>query len=200
MPDGVDLQQYHHLRQNDVNSILEHWASRQAAGKIPFRFRNMALEIQENESLEEDDIDVDMTPSEGEEVLSDDRDSQTEGDRTSQEDGCNNGSTEQAHPGQNLGNAHSPDDGPGAAGPSTGADAHARQQTGGGMALDSSHAHPLTHSRPYSLNYPHPFPTDGLRTGQPDGASTEDERSGSGSDEREPSPGDVSNFDRLIER
>lgn len=102
MPKGVALKQYYHLRREEVNSILEHWVQRQAAGKVPFRFRKMADAIQQNERASEDDSNADMVPGEEtEEDLSDNSDSQTEG-HASQEDGCYNGLTE---PGQNLGNA-----------------------------------------------------------------------------------------------
>ena len=40
LPSGVTLTQYHHIRVNNVNSLLQHWTSRQTAGEIPFRFKN----------------------------------------------------------------------------------------------------------------------------------------------------------------
>jgi len=105
LPEGVALKQYYHLRREDINSILEHWAWRQAAGKVPFCFRKMANAIQQNEhASEEDDADADTElGKETEEDLLDNDDSQSEG-QTSQDDGCNNdnGLTE---PGQNLSNA-----------------------------------------------------------------------------------------------
>ena len=105
LPEGVALKQYYHLRREDVDSILEHWAWRQAAGKVPFCFKKMANTIQQNEcASEEDDADTDMElGEETEEDLLDNDDSQSEG-RTLQDDGCNNdnGLTE---PGQNLSNA-----------------------------------------------------------------------------------------------
>ena len=75
------LKQYYHLHREDVNSILEHWARRQAAGKVPFCFRKMANAIQQNEcASEEDDADADTEPGEEtEEDLLDNNDSQSEG-------------------------------------------------------------------------------------------------------------------------
>ena len=81
LPEGVALKQYYHLCWEDINSILEHWAWRQAAGKVPFCFRKMANAIQQNErASEEDDADADMEPGkETEEDLLDNNDSQSEG-------------------------------------------------------------------------------------------------------------------------
>ncbi|KAF8261511.1 hypothetical protein EI94DRAFT_795606 [Lactarius quietus] len=39
--DGVALTQYHHLRLQDVNALLKHWAQRQAAGEILLRFKKV---------------------------------------------------------------------------------------------------------------------------------------------------------------
>jgi hypothetical protein len=34
------LTQYHHIRLEDANTLLQHWTQRQASGEIPFRFKN----------------------------------------------------------------------------------------------------------------------------------------------------------------
>ncbi|KAH9027300.1 hypothetical protein EDB84DRAFT_1563480 [Lactarius hengduanensis] len=41
LPEGVTLTQYHHLRLEDANALLKHWIQRQAAGKVPFRFKKV---------------------------------------------------------------------------------------------------------------------------------------------------------------
>jgi hypothetical protein len=41
LPTGVTLTQYHHIRLEDANALLEHWTQRQAAGEISFRFRKI---------------------------------------------------------------------------------------------------------------------------------------------------------------
>jgi hypothetical protein len=41
LPTGVTLTQYHHIRLEDANALLEHWTQRQAAGEISFRFRKV---------------------------------------------------------------------------------------------------------------------------------------------------------------
>ena len=38
--DGITLTQYHHIQLNDANALLQHWTQRQAAGEIPFQFKN----------------------------------------------------------------------------------------------------------------------------------------------------------------
>src|SRR6201996_6232911 len=37
---GITLTQYHHIQVNDANALLQHWTQRQAAGEIPFQFKN----------------------------------------------------------------------------------------------------------------------------------------------------------------
>ena len=41
LPAGVRLKQFHHMRADVINALLQHWSERQAAGKIPFRFRKL---------------------------------------------------------------------------------------------------------------------------------------------------------------
>ncbi len=80
---------------------------RQAAGKVPFRFRSMAKTIQQNKrATEENDSDADMgLGKEAEEDLQDDDSSQSRGHGVSQGDRDSAGSTGQAHLRQSLRNA-----------------------------------------------------------------------------------------------
>jgi hypothetical protein len=106
LPKKVTLKQYYHLRQEDVNAILEHWAQRQAAGKVPFRFRKAAKTIRKKRTLEGSDADVDMgSGEEAEEDLQDDNGIQSQADGELQADGSSNGSNKRAHPARRLGNA-----------------------------------------------------------------------------------------------
>jgi hypothetical protein len=41
LPNGITLKQFHHIRHDDANALLKHWTGRQAAGEIPFRFKNV---------------------------------------------------------------------------------------------------------------------------------------------------------------
>jgi hypothetical protein len=41
LPNGVILTQYHHIRLEDANALLKHWTQRQAAGQVPFRFKDL---------------------------------------------------------------------------------------------------------------------------------------------------------------
>jgi hypothetical protein len=107
LPEEVTLRQYYHLRRKDVDAILEHWAKRQAAGKLPFRFKKAAKAILQNKRASKaNDVTTDMEPGEAaEEDLQGGGDCQAWGDEVSQGDGGSNGSTEQARPGQSLGDA-----------------------------------------------------------------------------------------------
>ncbi|KAF8266489.1 hypothetical protein EI94DRAFT_1803004 [Lactarius quietus] len=40
---------YHHIRLGDANALLQHWTTRQAAGQIPFRFKDVAKTSQHSE-------------------------------------------------------------------------------------------------------------------------------------------------------
>jgi hypothetical protein len=40
LPTGVTLSQHHHIRLEDADALLKHWTQRQAAGEIPFRFKD----------------------------------------------------------------------------------------------------------------------------------------------------------------
>jgi hypothetical protein len=44
LPTGVTLSQHHHIRLEDADALLKHWTQRQAAGQIPFRFKD-ALKV-----------------------------------------------------------------------------------------------------------------------------------------------------------
>jgi hypothetical protein len=105
LPKQVTLTQYHHIRRQDANAILEHWTRRQAAGKVPFQFRKVGKAIQKHKpASEESDADAGMGPSEeAEEDPQGDDDSQVWGGGAPQVN--TNGSTELAHPGQSQGNA-----------------------------------------------------------------------------------------------
>jgi hypothetical protein len=107
LPQQVALKQFYHLTRKDVNAILKHWTQRQAAGKVPFRFKNAAKAIQRNKPApEENSADADMSPGEeSEEDLQSDGGSQAWVDRALEGNGSSNSSTEQAHTSQNLGNA-----------------------------------------------------------------------------------------------
>jgi hypothetical protein len=40
LPEDVQISQFHHIRLDEANTILEHWTTRKAAGAIPFRFKD----------------------------------------------------------------------------------------------------------------------------------------------------------------
>ncbi|KAF8274182.1 hypothetical protein EI94DRAFT_1696126 [Lactarius quietus] len=40
LPNGITLTQYHHICVEDADALLKHWTQRQAAGEIPFWFKN----------------------------------------------------------------------------------------------------------------------------------------------------------------
>lgn len=108
LPKGVTLTQYHHLRQQDVDALLKHWALRQTAGDVPLKFRKVVKCAQTDKpaSEEESDSDADMGRSEeAEEDLQGDDGSQVGRGGAPQVNSSRNGSTEPAHPGQSPGNA-----------------------------------------------------------------------------------------------
>jgi hypothetical protein len=39
-PNGITPTQYHHIRLDDANALLQHWTQRQASREIPLRFKN----------------------------------------------------------------------------------------------------------------------------------------------------------------
>lgn len=41
LPEGIPFSQFHHMHLEDLNSLLQHWTQRQAAGDIPFRFKKL---------------------------------------------------------------------------------------------------------------------------------------------------------------
>lgn len=105
-PKHVTLKQYYHFRQQDIRAILGHWTWRQAASKVPFRFKKAAKAIHQNTRASKgNDGDANMGPSEESPDQQDNDGSQAPGDGSSQGDGGSNSSTEEAHPDQNIGNA-----------------------------------------------------------------------------------------------
>jgi hypothetical protein len=107
LPQQVALKQFYHLTRKDINAILKHWTQRQAAGKVPFRFKNAAKAIQRNKpTTEGNSADADMSPGEeSEEDLQSDDGSQAWVGRALEGNSSSNGSTEQAHTSRNLGKA-----------------------------------------------------------------------------------------------
>lgn len=101
----VTLRQYYHICREDTDALLEHWTRRQAAGKVPLRFRKVVRGIGQNERTSEENH-ANGSTERGDEAEDDhryDSDGQPRGDRASQRDGSTNGSTGQAHPGQSPG-------------------------------------------------------------------------------------------------
>ena len=150
LPKGITLRQYYHLSRDEVDAILKHWTRRQAAGKVPFRFRKVARAARRDEDASEEsnaDARSDMGPGEeAEEDMQVDDVSQAPGGGASRDSGSN-GSTDQALPAPIAGNAAEN------AQHSEAADAYVPQQTGGDVVSDSSHTTPRhTQSRSYTLN------------------------------------------------
>ena len=72
------LRQFHHIRQEEANALLEHWTQRQAAGEAPLRFRKVAKAIpQDNLALEDN-----CPPEEGNDEGDVQPDREPEGDLT----------------------------------------------------------------------------------------------------------------------
>ena len=107
LPQNIILTQFHHLRQKDVDSILNHWIRRQASGRVPLRFKKVDKATQKDHRvLEEGNADTDMSPgkeADGDRQGDDNR--QPKGGGPLQVDTGSNGSTEPANLGQSLGNA-----------------------------------------------------------------------------------------------
>jgi hypothetical protein len=40
LSEGIQLKQFHHIRQDEANAILKYWDTRQAAGATPFCFKS----------------------------------------------------------------------------------------------------------------------------------------------------------------
>ena len=98
MPEQVTLKQYYHLCRDDVSAILEHWTRRQAAGEVSFRFKTAAVLRQNRPAPEGSDDYADAESSEEEMNLANGDGSWGQGDEL--QDGGNNSSAVQAHPGQ----------------------------------------------------------------------------------------------------
>ena len=100
------LKQYYHLHQKDVNDILEHWTTRQAAGMVLLRFRKeVRAEPQNDCTPEENGAGTDLQPAEEGEDLQDDKASQTQEDGPPQGDRNTNCSTEWVHSSPSPGDA-----------------------------------------------------------------------------------------------
>jgi len=107
LPKDVVIKQFHHIRQDDVNTLLEHWTSRQAAGKVPLRFKKAVKGIRQNihTSEENSDDDADVEPDEDNDDNDDagaNRDSQAPENGAPQEEGESNNSTGQDYVEQGL--------------------------------------------------------------------------------------------------
>ena len=63
LPKDVVIKQFHHIRLDDLNALLEHWTSRQAAGKVPLRFTKAVNGIRQDKGTSEGtDDDADAEP------------------------------------------------------------------------------------------------------------------------------------------
>jgi hypothetical protein len=92
LPKGVALRQYYHLRQDAVNEVLEHWTERQAAGEVPFQFKEEIKAARKNKRTSDDnDTDTGRDPREdSEEDRQSDNDGQARVDAEFQGDGDSN--------------------------------------------------------------------------------------------------------------
>jgi hypothetical protein len=45
LPEGIQFEECHHLRSDDVEAILKHWIARKAAGKVPLIFKRVVKEV-----------------------------------------------------------------------------------------------------------------------------------------------------------
>lgn len=79
LPEGIEFRQFHHIVQDDASVILKHWAERQAAGRVPLKFKGVAAAIQSSED-EEGGAD---TESDEETGQSEDEDDAQSGDEAS---------------------------------------------------------------------------------------------------------------------
>jgi ATP-dependent helicase YprA (DUF1998 family) len=107
LPKNVSLEQYYHLRQDDVNTMLKHWTERQAAGEVPFQFKKKVKAARKNKRTpEENDADADTESGKeaGEDLQSSDE-SQERGNGEFRGEGGSNSSNEHPLPGRGLGNA-----------------------------------------------------------------------------------------------
>ena len=59
LPEEACLGEVHHMRRDDVNAHLEHWTNRQAAGKKPFRFKNLKRTARHYKQVASDEDDDD---------------------------------------------------------------------------------------------------------------------------------------------
>ena len=105
LPKQVALKQYYHLRQKDINNILEHWTTRQAAGRAPLCFRKeVGSEPQNDCTQEENGASTGLEPTEGENVQ-DNEGGHVQEDGPPQGDWNTNRSTEWVHSSPSPGDA-----------------------------------------------------------------------------------------------
>jgi len=106
LPKNLILKQFHHLCQDNVNAILNHWMERQAASEVPFQFKKVNATWKNKRTLEESNADADTESGKeaGEDPQSSD-DNQEWGNGDFQGQGSSNSSNEHALPGQGLDNA-----------------------------------------------------------------------------------------------
>ena len=107
LPMNITLEQYYHLRQDDVNAMLKHWMERQAASEVPFQFKKeVGATWKNNRTLEENNVNSDAELDEGAREYSQSSDgSQAQGNGEFPREVSSNSSNGHALPGQGLGNA-----------------------------------------------------------------------------------------------
>jgi hypothetical protein len=95
LPKQVALKQYYHIRQDEANAMIDHWTQRQAAGKVPLRFKKVVKATRQNNGTsEENDADEDPNMGSGDEAENDRQGnygSQVGGHGVSQGDSSRNG-------------------------------------------------------------------------------------------------------------
>ena len=77
LPKDVVIKQFHHIRLDDLNALLEHWTSRQAAGKVPLRFTKAVNGIRQDKGTSEgtdDDADAEPDDNDNDDNDNDDND------------------------------------------------------------------------------------------------------------------------------
>jgi hypothetical protein len=107
LPKNITLEQYYHLRQDDVNAMLKHWTERQAAGEVPFQFKKEVEAARKKyRTPEENDANSNAELDEGpREDLQSGYGSHARGNGEFSGQVGSNSSNGHALPGQGLGNA-----------------------------------------------------------------------------------------------
>ncbi|KAF8268514.1 hypothetical protein EI94DRAFT_1700174 [Lactarius quietus] len=91
LPSGITLTQYHHIRHEDVDALLQHWSWRQGAGEIPLRFKNIGkADRREKQVLAADDTSTPVGPA-GQLERDARKDQEQESDGENQGDGEDSG-------------------------------------------------------------------------------------------------------------